>query len=197
MTIGIIILAAGASRRFAGQAKQLLQIEGKTLIRRITETALGAHLNGPTVVVLGANQELIRAELADLPVEVIDNPDWAEGMSTSVKAGLAGLHQTHPDLDAVVMLLCDQPLITPDLIRQLVTVYGRTGKPMVACGYTGGVGVPALFARPVFADLLALDGDKGARYLLQKRKTDLAEVPFEAAAIDLDSWDDVAKWVAR
>lgn len=197
MIIGIIILAAGASRRFAGQAKQLLLVEGQTLIRRITETALAAQLNGPTVVVLGANQEPIRAELADLPVALIDNPNWAEGMSTSVKAGLAGLHQTHPDLDAVVMLLCDQPLITPDLIRQLVAVHGQTVKPMVACGYTGGVGVPALFARPVFADLLALAGDKGARYLLQKRKADLAEVPFEAAAIDLDSWDDVAKWVAR
>ncbi|MBC8156093.1 MAG: nucleotidyltransferase family protein [Bacteroidetes bacterium] len=194
MTIGIIILAAGASRRFGGQAKQLLPVEGKTLIRRIAETALAAQLSGPIAVVLGANQELIAAELADLPVQLLDNPDWAEGMSTSLKTGLTAFNRTHPTLDAVVVLLCDQPLITPELIRQLTVAFVETGKLMIACRYNGGVGVPALFARPIFADLLALDGDKGARYLLQKRKTDVAEVDFEPAAIDLDSWDDVANW---
>ncbi len=196
-TVGVLILAAGASRRFGGQAKQLLEIEGKTLIRRITETALAAQLNGPVAVVLGANQERIRTDLPGLPIQVLDNPDWAEGMSTSLKAGLQAFNQAPVRVDAVVVLLCDQPLITPDLIRHLVDTFVETGKPMVACRYNGGVGVPALFARAVFDDLLALDGDKGARYLLQKRRDNLAEIDFEPAAVDLDSWADVEKWESQ
>ena len=193
-TIGIIILAAGASRRFGGQAKQLLSVDGKTLIRRITETATAAAVSESIVVVLGANQELIRDELTNLPVQLIDNPAWAEGMSTSLRVGLTALTHCEPIPTAIVVLLCDQPLITPDLIRQLVAVHAETGKQMVACRYTGGVGVPALFAQSVFADLRALEGDKGARYLLQQRADDRADVDFEPAAIDLDSWADVEKW---
>lgn len=194
LNIGIIILAAGASRRFEGQAKQLLKIEGKTLIRRTAEMALAVHLTGPIVVVLGARQETIGAELLGLPVQWVENPAWAEGMATSLKAGLAAMTQTQPGPDGVVVLLSDQPLITPELIQQLVTTHLETDKPMVACRYNGGVGVPALFARAVFDDLRALDGDKGARYLLKQRPNDLAEVDFEPAAVDLDSWADVAKW---
>lgn len=193
-TVGIIILAAGASRRFGGQAKQLLTLDGKSLIRRIVETAIAAQVGESIIVVLGANQTPIQVELTGLSVQLIDNPHWAEGMSTSLRAGLTTLMRNYPDLDAVVVLLCDQPLITPALIRQLVVVYTETGKPLVACRYTGGVGVPALFARPVFADLLALNGDKGARYLLLQRPDDRAVVDFAPAAVDLDSWADVAKW---
>jgi molybdenum cofactor cytidylyltransferase len=194
MTVGTLILAAGSSTRFEGQAKQLLVLDGKTLIRRAVETALSAMLNGPVLVVLGANRDQIAAELVGLPVGQIHNPDHGQGMATSLRAGLLALQARQPDLSAVAVMLCDQPLITPDLLRQLVDTQSGTGKPIVACRYAGQVGVPALFAQAYFSALLALDGDKGARFLLKNNKTDLAEVGFEPAAVDLDSWADVEKF---
>ncbi|RIV19053.1 nucleotidyltransferase family protein [Fibrisoma montanum] len=194
MQIGSIILAAGAATRFEGQPKQLLTLNGTTLVQRITQTALTACPNGPVVVVVGANQDRIRPELLNYPVTVVDNPHWSEGMATSLKAGLNSLLSRHPALDAVLVLLCDQPLITPDVLQALIGTHEQTGQPIVACRYAGSVGVPALFAHAYFDKLLALTGDQGARYLLKNNKTDLAEVGFELAAIDLDSWQDVDRF---
>ncbi|CCH51218.1 hypothetical protein BN8_00133 [Fibrisoma limi BUZ 3] len=194
MRIGIIILAAGAATRFGGQPKQLLALNGSTLIQRITQTALTACPDGPVAVVLGANRDNVRPELLNYPVTIVDNPHWSDGMATSLKAGLDSLLTQHPALDAVIVLLCDQPLITPELIQELIDTHGRTGQPIVACRYAGSVGVPALFTQSYFDKLLALTGDQGARYILKNNKTDLAEVGFEPAAIDLDSWQDVEEF---
>lgn len=194
MRIGIIILAAGAATRFGGQPKQLLTLNGSTLIQRITQTALTTCPDGPVAVVLGANSNSVRPELQQYPVTVVENPYWSEGMATSLKAGLDSLLMQPPALDAVIVLLCDQPLITANLIQELIDTHVRTGQPIVACRYAGSVGVPALFAQSYFDKLLALTGDQGAQYILKNNKTDLAEVGFEPAAVDLDSWQDVEEF---
>ena len=109
MTIATIILAAGSSSRL-GEPKQLLTNNGKTLVRQITETALSLK-TGPVVVVLGANQAPIQAELKDLPIQLVHNPNWQEGMASSLQTGLNYLSST--SIDAFLVLLTDQPFVTP------------------------------------------------------------------------------------
>ncbi len=144
MTIATIILAAGSSSRL-GEPKQLLTNNGKTLVRQITETALSLQ-TGPVIVVLGANQARIQAELADLPIQLVHNPDWQEGMASSLKAGLNGLPAT--SIDAFLVLLTDQPFVTPTLLQELIDTRQKTNRGIVACQYGEAdfLGVPALFA---------------------------------------------------
>jgi molybdenum cofactor cytidylyltransferase len=194
MTIGTIILAAGSSSRL-GQPKQLLVHERKTLVRRITDMALALQ-KGPVTVVLGANRHAIADELAGLPVTLIDNPRHEEGLSSSLKMGLAGLFVTQPKLDAVLVLLTDQPHVSLGLLSNLVDTFQEGGKGIVACRYgaEGPLGVPALFATRYVDELLGLTGDKGARWVIVKHRADCAEVPFEEGLIDLDSPQDLERF---
>jgi molybdenum cofactor cytidylyltransferase len=187
MIIGTIILAAGSSSRL-GQPKQLLVHEGKTLVRRVTDLALGLN-KGPVTVVLGANRHAITDELEGLPVTLIDNPRFAEGMSSSLKMGLAGLFMTQRKLDGVLVLLTDQPHVSLGLLLHLTETFQESEKGIVACRYgvEGPLGVPALFSTKYIDELLGLTGDKGARWILVKHRDDVAEVPFEAGLVDLDS----------
>ncbi len=194
MTIGTIILAAGSSSRL-GQPKQLLVYEGKTLVRRITDMALALQ-KGPVTVVLGANRHAIAEELERLPVTLIDNPRHEEGMASSLKMGLAGLFMTQPKLDAVLVLLTDQPHVSLGLLLTVVETFQEAEKGIVACRYgaEGPLGVPALFATKYVDELLSLNGDKGARWILVKHRADCAEVPFEEGLIDLDSPQDLDRF---
>ena len=194
MTIGTIILAAGSSSRL-GQPKQLLVHEGKTLVRRIADVALALR-KGPVTVVLGANRHAVANELEGLPVTLIDNPRYGEGMASSLKMGLAGLFVTQPKLDAVLVLLTDQPYVSLGLLLNLVETFQEGEKGIVACRYgvDGPLGVPAIFSTKYVEELLSLTGDKGARWILVKHRADCAEVPFEAGLIDLDSPQDLERF---
>ncbi|GAB3882097.1 nucleotidyltransferase family protein [Spirosoma agri] len=190
MKIGTIILAAGASTRMGGEPKQLLTYKGQSLIRRITDTALALQA-GPVIVVLGANRERIVPELANLPVTLVDNEAWQTGMASSLKMGLAGLYLTNKDIDAVLVLLTDQPLVSVGLLLHMLETYTSENKEIVACRYDDQLGVPAIFGRKYVEPMLQLEGDKGAKWVIIKHRQDCAEVPFEAGAIDLDSKRDV------
>jgi molybdenum cofactor cytidylyltransferase len=182
--IGVAVLAAGASTRM-GTPKQLLIYQGKTLIRRAVETAL-ASVCDPVVVVLGANAVAVGNEL-ELPVVVARNPEWETGMSSSVRVGLETLLATDRGMDGVVMMLCDQPFVTPELIDRLVERRRQTRKSIVATDYHRTYGVPALFASELFQELAGLTGDYGARRIIQKHGYDAASVLFTDAAIDVDT----------
>ena len=182
--IGAVVLAAGASTRM-GTPKQLLVYQGRTLIRRAVETAL-ASVCDPVVVVLGANALLVGREL-ELPVIVTRNREWETGMSSSLRTGLEALRAANSSLDGVVMMLCDQPFVTSELIDRLSECCRRTGKSIVASDYRGTLGVPALFANKFFAELAALTGDQGARQIIQNYPHDTATVSFSDAAIDVDT----------
>ena len=186
---GIILLAAGGSRRL-GQPKQLVSYGGTSLVKYVSVTALIAGF--PAVVVLGASAKKIRRELADLAVEPVINREWSKGISTSIQKGLRALRNAHPELEAVIVMLCDQPRVTPEAIESLVKTYRETGMPIVASEYEGTVGVPALFGYEMFGELLALEGDKGAKSLIERYGDTLVTVvPVPEAALDIDTPEDV------
>jgi len=186
--IGIIILAAGESKRM-GSPKQLLQIEGKSLIHRTAEIALATDCY-PVVLVIGANKPQIAPEIVDLPLTIIDNPMWHEGMSSSVKIGLAGVYMTYKEVEAVIILVCDQPYLSVSLLERMVEIYTTKKPRLIACRYGEELGVPALFDRTLFEELLDLKGDKGAKPVLMKHLDEAHILQFEAGSIDLDTPDE-------
>lgn len=187
---GVIILAAGASSRM-GQPKQLLPLEGQTLLVRTIHAALASEA-WPVVVVLGANAELIEPSLARLPILVTENAAWAEGMASSIRAGVETLRQFSRALDGAVIALCDQPAFSADTIAQLVTAQRATGRSIVAARYAGRQGAPALFLRAHFSTLAALTGEAGARALLNDDPARIAVVDLPALAVDVDTPADFA-----
>lgn len=188
--IGTVILAAGESARM-GQLKQLLTYHGVTLLRRTAETALALGC-GPVVVVLGAHAGIVRPTLSGLPVLAVENPDWRDGMATSLCAGLREILRADPAVEGVLVLLCDQPLVSATALCLLLETNRANPCLIVAAEYAGTLGVPALFARPLFAELLALTGKEGARSVIQKHRSDAAGVPMPDAAIDVDTATDFA-----
>lgn len=193
MKIGTIILAAGASTRMGGNPKQLIQYEGQSLIRRITEAAFSLDV-GPVVVVLGANRNQLAGELTGLRVTLMDNPFWQTGMASSLKAGLAALYLTQKDIDAVLVLLTDQPHVNTGLLQQLIQTQQESGKGIVACRYANDVGVPVLFTRHYMEELLTLDGDRGAKSIVRKHADDCELITFDLGAVDLDTPNDVEQF---
>ena len=188
MTAAVVLAAGGSSRM--GRPKQLLPFRGRTLLRHAAEVAVAAG-GDPVVVVLGAAADRLRGELDGLPVTAVTNPDWQQGPGTSVRAGVAAL----PDgVTAVVVLLADQPFVTADDLRALIAARLASGLPMAASAYGGAVGVPAVFARACFPDLLALDPAAGAKKLLSRHPDRVAVVPLAAGALDLDTPADYERW---
>ena len=194
MTIATIILAAGGSTRLGGQPKQLLIQDGQPLIRRIVDAALSIQV-GPVIVVLGANEELIRQEINDPRLITSVNPKWQDGLASSIRVGLSML--SDEPVDAFLIVLTDQPYVTADVLQQVIATQQKTGRGIVACRYgeSGHLGVPALFDIRYKGEFLHLTGDVGARKLIQLYQNDCAEVSFPLAAIDLDTWEDVKKWL--
>jgi molybdenum cofactor cytidylyltransferase len=188
--VGIVILAAGGSTKL-GSPKQLVQFKGKTLFRRSVESAL-ACAPASLIVVLGARAEEILIESEGLPVEVVINDEWEVGISSSIKAGLARLIELHPDIDAVIIMLSDQPFVDEKTIRSLFETHCASGKRIVASEYNGVLGVPALFGRLMFADLMGLEGDAGARVIIrQSASENIATIPAPEAAFDIDTPQDL------
>lgn len=183
--IAIIVLAAGASTRL-GQPKQLLQWKGKTLLTSICETALAIEKGG-VIVVLGAHFEAIQPNIEHLPVQIVINKKWNEGMGSSIACGMAHLP---PTVDAVLLLLCDQPFVSQALLNRLVETWQLSSRPIVAAQYGDILGVPALFDHSCFEELSKLNGQQGAKTLIMANPQEVAAVPFPEGAIDLDTPED-------
>lgn len=186
--IGIIILAAGASVRF-GQPKQLLLFNDETLIRRAVKTAIQSKVER-IVVVLGANFELIKNEIEDLDCEIVCNEKWKSGMSSSIKIGLEKLLETAPDISAAIISLCDQPLIESKHFDGLIESFFQTKKLIVSAFYKNKFGVPSLFSKELFSELLKLEGDRGARILLNNNSENIEKTEMPEAAFDVDTPED-------
>jgi molybdenum cofactor cytidylyltransferase len=197
--VALLLLAAGGSTRM-GRPKQLLEYDGRPLLRHSVEQALGSRCR-PVVVVLGADADACRAVIHDLPVQIVVNHDWAQGMGSSIRAGMSALAlagsatgEPDPASDAVVVALCDQPLISSAFLDALVQLHVDQHAPMVAASYDNHPGVPALFARALFPRLAALFGQAGAKALLQAADSgDLLTIPAPQAAVDVDTPDDYAR----
>ncbi|HEX2099747.1 MAG TPA: nucleotidyltransferase family protein [Candidatus Synoicihabitans sp.] len=192
----LVVLAAGASQRL-GQPKQLLRVSGVSLLERTVQAALDVPAIWPVIVVLGAHAERLRPVLARYPVLLADNPAWAEGMASSLRAGLATAQQFTRRLEAVVFALCDQPAFSNQTLVQLLEARARLGTSVVAASYDGHLGAPALITRPHFPALAGLTGDEGARQLFaQLPAGSVASVAMPELGIDIDTPDDLARWHA-
>jgi molybdenum cofactor cytidylyltransferase len=191
--IGLVILAAGASMRM-GAAKQLLPFRGRTLLRHTTEEALASACR-PIVVVLGAHAERLQQEITELPVQVVVNARWSEGMGTSIRAGIEALTAGPggDEVGAAVLAVCDQPFFSAGIIHELIAATPAFRHALVAASYEGTRGTPALFSRSLFPELLALDGHEGARRVIQAHPDETLAIPFPEGALDVDTPEDYAR----
>jgi molybdenum cofactor cytidylyltransferase len=187
-SVAIIILAAGASTRM-GRPKQLLEYNGRSLIQHAIEVATTSVCH-PIIVVLGAYAERIKPEIVALSVEIVENPLWHQGMSTSIRQGIETLIKNSSQAEAAILMLCDQPFVSASLIERLVDLYRSTSAPIVTSEYERILGVPALFKQTLFSQLTALNGDTGARKIIQKHLQKVARVSFERGIIDIDTPQD-------
>ena len=189
--VGLIILAAGKASRM-GKPKQLLTYQGSSLISHAVKIALNSICKS-VVVVLGAYAEQIKPEINKLPVQIIENPDWETGMSSSIRAGISAINQNNHNLDAVIIALADQPLISEAVFNQLIEKYQDTNNKIIAAAYDDIVGVPALFNQTLFSELMDIEGDRGAKSLMGKYQDEVLTIPIPEAAIDIDTQDDYEK----
>jgi CTP:molybdopterin cytidylyltransferase MocA len=185
MPVAAIVLAAGASRRL-GQPKQLLMHGNETLLERAIRLAREAGAS-PVVVVLGAHIHIIRASIPFKNAVSVVNNHWEQGISTSIHAGLRTLEEAAPDATGALLLSCDQPRLTSAHLRALIESFTAQGAAAIAASaYAGVLGVPAVFPRAVFPDLLALRGDTGARTLFAEPPCPLKTVEFAGGEVDID-----------
>ena len=187
-SIGIIILAAGASTRL-GQPKQLLIYQNHSLIFNTVKVAVNSGC-APIVLVLGAYADLIFPEVRNFPVKIVKNCDWQEGMNTSIKVGLNSLKAAKNKLIATVLMVCDQPFISTQIIKKIIDVYYLKNKEIVACKYADTFGVPALFSSKFFPEMLNLKTSKGAKQIIKNYSHLVAAVDFPKGEIDIDTFAD-------
>ncbi len=185
---GIIILAAGASSRM-GRPKQLLVYQQQSLLQRAIKAAVAVP-NTCVVVVVGAHQSSIIPKLANESVTVVYNADWQHGMVSSVSAGVKFLIATNLEVQNALLMLCDQPFVDTALLQNLINTKQTSGRPIVASAYQNTIGAPVLFDQSYFDELMALQGQEGAKKLLNKYKSEVISIPFEQGAIDIDTPED-------
>jgi molybdenum cofactor cytidylyltransferase len=193
LDISVLVLAAGASSRM-GRPKQLLLVSGEPLLHKTVRIALSCKAN-KTFVVLGHQPVETQAILEGLPVSIFIHKQWPRGMGSSIKFGLTKILEANPDTSAVLILVCDQPLLTTAHLNNLIQHYRTTGKTIIASGYTNIQGVPALFDQLVFPELLSIKDEQGAKIILEKNPEQIATVPFIGGEIDLDTPEDYTSFV--
>ena len=185
MSLTAAILAAGTSSRL-GQPKQLLQINGESLIRRAARTVLDARIER-VLILVGRDASAIEAELSDFPVEIVVNCDWRDGMAPSVRAAVAtAADSSHGD--ALLLTPCDLPLLSSEHLRALIEKYQSENAPIVASRYNQTLGAPLVIARELWPELAQLRGDVGARRVVMRHEAQWIEWP--GGAFDVDTRQD-------
>lgn len=184
----VLIIAAGESKRM-GSPKQLLNVEGQTLINRMIHIVRRA-VSYPVYVVLGASAETIQAQLPKLDVKIVHNAHWQKGMASSICVGLNTAKAQNPALDGVMIVVCDQPYITESTITALLELQEEKDTPMAAAYYDHIMGTPALFHQSIFDEILSLKGDMGAKKIIQSRPEEVAKLHFEKGLLDIDTKED-------
>jgi len=188
-TLQCLLLAAGNASRM-GRVKQLLPCKGKKLLEYTLEQLTSTNI--PIVLVLGANAELI-IEQIKINRSVV-NTDWQAGLGTSIAFGVAQLDH---DCEAALIALADQVELTTEHYQQLINRWKENPELIVCAQYDGQPGVPAIFPRHYFSDLVALEGEKGAKAILQQNISTLLMVKIPQAKIDIDTLDDWQAWCNR
>jgi molybdenum cofactor cytidylyltransferase len=197
VTAAVILAAGSSSRMGGGRHKLLLPLDGRPVLAHVVDAALASQAR-PIVVVLGHEAGRVRAETAAylerLEIIIVENRDYWQGMSTSMRAGLGALLEGGYDVDSALIMLGDQPLITARVIDELINAWRVTGMLIVAPLYEGKRGGPTLFAASLFAELMEISGDEGGRRVLEKHREEVKIVEFGdvadvAASYDVDTWE--------
>jgi molybdenum cofactor cytidylyltransferase len=184
--VAAIVLAAGRSTRMGGPNKLLAELSGKPLVRIVAEQAIASKAK-EVIVVTGHQAELVEEALKGLEVKFVRNADFAQGLATSVKAGVAAVPG---EADGAAICLGDMPMISSQLIDHLIDAFAPDRGNLIAVPVSGGRrGNPVLWSRRFFNELMTLDGDIGARHLIAKHNEAVAEVPVEGdgAFLDIDT----------
>jgi molybdenum cofactor cytidylyltransferase len=184
----IIILAAGSSSRM-GQSKQLLEIDDTSLLRKTVLTALACGVQN-NYVVLGANAEAHKTTITDLAIQIVINDEWSNGMGSSLKKGLNAATTALHSLAGVIILVCDQPMLTCQHLNNILEKCIASKKGIVASNYKRTTGVPAFFSRQFFEKLNTLDDQHGAKKIIEKYPEAVESVDFPGGEIDLDKIED-------
>jgi len=190
--VAAVVLAAGKSTRMGGPNKLLAEINGKPLVRITVENVLASKA-APVIVVTGHQQEQVAAVLAGLDVKLVHNPDFARGLGASLRAGINAVPET---IDGAVICLGDMPRVDAALINKLVDAFDpQRGALAVIPTIEGQRGNPVLWSRRFFADLMAIEGDIGARNLIERYGEAVVEVPVNGRAglIDVDTPEALAE----
>jgi len=165
-------------------------LDGETLLARSVRLA-GEAGAAPVIVVIGANADLIGAAVPVDSADVVKNEEWEQGIASSIHAGVNSLDA---DARGVLILACDQPRLSAEHLRGLIETFAAQSETsIVASAYAGVLGIPAVFPREAFPQLLALRGDKGARALLVRPPCPLITIPFPGGEVDIDRPDDLAQ----
>ncbi|MGE5165580.1 MAG: NTP transferase domain-containing protein [Sphingobacteriales bacterium] len=184
--VAALVLAAGRSTRMGAVNKMLAEIGGKPLVRIAAEQAAASHAQ-PVIVVTGHEREKVEAALKGLSVRFVHNPDYSEGLGTSLKAGIAAVPE---ESDAAIVCLGDMPQVDAALINRLIAAFDpERGALVVVPSIDGRRGNPVVWSRRFFHDLMSIQGDIGARHLIGNYVEAVVEVPVagEAALIDVDT----------
>lgn len=185
MQLVVLILAAGKSSRM-GNIKQLLKIEGKTLIENAIETSMKIEKTS-TLCVLGAHAAEIKKKVDLSNVDVTINKDYELGLSSSIISGIKHLQKQKKQFDGIFLLLADQPAIKVAYYQEMVALFSKEKKKIIASKYENGFGVPAIFPKSFIKNLLAIKGDKGAREFLQKNKKEILSPKTRVNLVDIDT----------
>jgi len=185
-TLHALILAAGASQRF-GSPKQLVRLDGQSLVQRAVAHASGL-LGAAVTVVLGAHAAQIAETLPQGSAGTLINRNWQEGIGSSIRLGVQRLPGA---CDGILLMLADQPLVTSETLRRLITAWRRQSRQIIASRYGSVTGVPAIFPRWCFGDLMALRGDQGARLIIRRYSDHVVRLAHPEAQVDIDYPEDL------
>jgi len=184
-----ILLAAGMSSRM-GSNKLLFELNGESVLRGAAQRALAGGL-APLLVVVGHEADKSRAELAGLACQVVVNPDYENGITTSLHKGIAAVP---PEVGAALVLLADMPFVTPEMIAWLIARYRTSQAPLVISDYEGVTAPPMLYDRSLFGEILTMTGGSCGKQVVKRHRHEAEVLSWPATALtDIDVPDDVAR----
>ena len=185
-------MAAGAATRM-GKAKMLLPFGEQTILEHIVEEVRALN---PAIICLVTGKYTIEIEavINDTSITLVPFANWQAGMSASIQFGLSSLLEKQPNIDAVLFVVSDQPFLDRQLLFKMIDAFQQSGKGIVAAQYQQQFGTPVLFSKNYFPEIRLLEGDRGAKKLVEKQIEDVVLVDFPLGALDIDTAEDYAKF---
>jgi len=183
-----LLLAAGSSSRM-GKPKMLLAFNGKTFLQHAIDEIKNSNTSG-LIVVTGCYHQQLTEILLPQQINFFENKNWEEGMGASIQTGIDYIMQQYPATDNIIIAVCDQPYISSSLLNELITAKQKTGKGIIAAAYNNTEGTPVLFDKKYFKELAQLNGQYGAKKIVQQHRNDIMTIDFPEGVIDIDTAED-------